>query len=243
MRNRWTLGVSALVVALCAANCSGGGADADGMSGGSGDGQGGEGSGGDDAGGSTGGGSTDSGGGDLGGSDSGGSGGSDASGGGGSGGTGTGGLGGGSNGACGWTYTVGGALEDQAHGVVALGDGSVVVVGVTGSASGPLGSGSGGFALRLSESGELLWSQVYPGLTGTLFVAPGHGGNLVVAGTAVSTDACAEHHGADDAWVAEISPDDGSIVASACIGGDDDDSAGGVVARGEIGRASCRERV
>ncbi len=196
------------------------------------------GAGGGDTGGSSGGGGSSSGGSDSGGSNSGGSGGGDSgganTGGANTGGTGTGstGSGGSSNGACGWTYTGGGTLEDTAQSVLALDDGSVVVVGVTGSSNSPFGTGTGAFALRLSETGTLLWSKVYPGLTGPIWVAPGHGGKLVLAGTATSTDACEEHHGAQDAWVAEISPADGALGAHTCIGGDDDEVAEGVIARG-----------
>jgi hypothetical protein len=223
MRTGHVVGLSAVIAVLCGASCGGGADIVDGSSGASPDGEGGLG--GDGADGSSGSGGASSGG------DSGESGGA-SSGGTASGGAGSGGLGGAVNEACGWTYTVGGYLEDQAHSVLALADGSVVVVGVTGSTDSALGEGTGAFALRLSETGDLLWSQVYPGVGDQLFIAQGHSGQLVIAGTARSTDACDEHHGADDAWVAEISPDDGELGAHACIGGDDDEIVGGVRARG-----------
>jgi hypothetical protein len=131
----------------------------------------------------------------------------------------------------------GGTTEDRGNDVIALADGSVVVVGTVGSTNSPLGAGSGTFALRLSKQGALLWSKVYPGTIGPIHVAEGHDDKLVIVATALDTTACAEHHGLQDAWVAEISKADGSILAKKCIGGDDDDIGNAVVARGTGGSA------
>ncbi len=146
--------------------------------------------------------------------------------------TGAAGSGGSSPEGCGWTFMAGGVLEDRATDVLALEDGSVVVVGIAASADSELGAGKGAFALRLRQEGSLAWSKVYPGVLGPVRVAEGHGGKLVVVGTAIDATACAEHHGAQDAWVAELSKDDGSLLDKKCIGGDDDDTAAAVVARG-----------
>jgi len=232
----WTWGLVSLVGVVCGANCTGdGGGDGGGNSGsanagGPSDGSGGEGNG-TDSGGTTSQAGSSSGGGNEadGGADAGGAGGS----GGGSGGEGSGGLGGGDSGECGWTYIAGGTLEDSAWGVVALEDQSVVIAGTTSSSNHPFGDGgTGAFALRLTASGEVLWSEVYPGVFGHVALAHGHAGRLVIAGTAQSVEACDDHHGARDAWVAEISPSSGELLGSACIGGDDDEEVEGVVARG-----------
>jgi|GEM_PF-3349041 len=225
MSKAWTLGIVSLLAVVCGINCNGGGDDDDGSSGASNAGAGGDGSGGDGS--ESGGSSSATGGSSAGGRDAGGS----SSGG--SGNEGDGGFGGGGSEACGWTYTAGGTLEDAAWSVVALDDHSVIVAGATGSSNHPFGDGgTGAFALRLSPAGQVLWSEVYPDVLGDVFVAHGHSGRIVIAGTAISAEACEDYHGAHDAWVAEISPSTGELLGSACIGGDDDEEAGGVIARG-----------
>lgn len=224
MSRAWTFGLVSLLAVVSGANCTGGEDDDDGGSGAPNAGAPGDGSGGSnsDSGGST----SETGGSSLGGSDAGGS---SSSGGSGN----EGGLGGGASAECGWTYTAGGTLEDSAWGVVALEDHSVIIAGTTASSNHPFGDGgTGAFALRLSPAGEVVWSEVYPDVGGHVSVAHGHSGRIVIAGTATSDAACEEHHGAQDAWVAEISPSTGELLGRACIGGDDDDVAGGVIARG-----------
>ncbi|MFN0248566.1 MAG: hypothetical protein ACKV2T_16860 [Kofleriaceae bacterium] len=127
-------------------------------------------------------------------------------------------------GSCDWTFSAGGILADTAEAVLALPDGDVVVVGLVRTANTPLGAAAGGFVTRLSSTGTVVWTNVFAD-TEPLDIDVGHDGRLVVMGTASSTASCAEFHGATDAWLAEVSPADGTLMRSICIGGDDDDSA------------------
>ena len=127
-------------------------------------------------------------------------------------------------GPCDWTFSAGGFLADTAEDVLALPDGDVIVVGIVETPDSSLGAAAGGFVTRLSTTGTVVWTNTFAD-THPLDVDVGHDGTLVVMGTASSNVPCAEFHGATDAWFAELSPADGTLMRSLCIGGDDDESA------------------
>lgn len=141
-------------------------------------------------------------------------------------------AGGGGNGECGWSLTLGGgALADFAADVLLLDDGSVIVVGFARmSPEGTPFSATGGFAMRVSTSGQIVWSKSFPGTNIRTVVRGATPSAVAVAGTATSGESCATHHGATDGWIAVLSVNDGALLGSACIGGDDDDSIEGVSA-------------
>jgi|CXWL01.1.fsa_nt_gi hypothetical protein len=153
--------------------------------------------------------------------------------GGGLGGTGGGGVGGSGGegggtptGDCNWSVRFGSFLSDTPDDVLVLSDGSAVVVGVVGAGLDAMDAGSerGAFAARIGKQGQVLWKRAYGAGSRASVVLLAQDGNLYLGGVATqATQACANHHGAEDVWLAKVRLSDGEALFKTCIGGDDDE--------------------
>lgn len=135
-----------------------------------------------------------------------------------------------------WTRSFGGEADDVGHGIMALGDGEVLVTGYGASRS---AGGSDVYVLRLSASGDLRWwrHDAGPEANRAMMSAPRPGGGYVSVGFNINstgsdvvvlerdadgslrTRAVIERAG-NDRGVMIVAPRSGGYVVAGTVGGD-----------------------
>ena len=139
----------------------------------------------------------------------------------------------------GWSTFLGGSSGDQINDIAVHADGSLAIVGITGSTDFPLvapyqatTSGSDAYAARIAADGRtILWSTYLGGsdIDNALAVAVDANGRTWVAGTTLSDDfpllnptQSTNRGGSNDAFVAIFEPD-GRLAHSTYLGGNGSD--------------------
>lgn len=133
-----------------------------------------------------------------------------------------------------WQSTIGGSLNDIAHGLEVLGDGGAIVVGETFSQDGQVVGAHGMrdvWVCRLSPDGELLWSTALGGSQDDIaydVLATTDGGVLVVGETQSNDGDVYGGHGGRDAWVIRLGST-GGVLWQRPLGGSGNDYFSAVV--------------
>lgn len=139
-----------------------------------------------------------------------------------------------------WQKNLGGSGTDEATSIVALADGSCVVVGSTTSADGDVAGNHGGsdyFIIKLDAAGNVLWKRVLGG-SGT-DIASGivstPGGGYAIAGYSSSTDGnVSGNRGSNDFWIVWLDAN-GTLINQKSYGGTDSDRATSITATADGG--------
>ncbi|MCK6497567.1 SBBP repeat-containing protein, partial [bacterium] len=143
-----------------------------------------------------------------------------------------------------WSSYLGGGHEDEGFGVAVDGNGNIYVAGATaspgwihgGSQTTYMGGGEDGFLVKLSSSGQHIWSTYIGGSEEDRCsdITIDSEGNLVVAGYTRSPGWAQggydlNHAGGKDGFVVKLNPS-GTPLWSTYLGGEFDDMAYGIIA-------------
>ncbi|MFN6114700.1 MAG: T9SS type A sorting domain-containing protein [Flavobacteriales bacterium] len=133
-----------------------------------------------------------------------------------------------------WQRCYGGSGNEYGK-LISAADGGFFLVGATQSEDGDVPLNRGNFdawAMRISESGTVLWSRTYGGTTDDRFRSAmlNSEGQLICVGYSWSADGdIASNDGLADAWIARIDQSNGDLIEYVLFGGTGYESANEVI--------------
>ncbi|MCC6725475.1 MAG: DUF11 domain-containing protein [Saprospiraceae bacterium] len=129
-----------------------------------------------------------------------------------------------------WKKTIGGPEDESANSIAQLADGNFIITGWT-SDSGLSSGAEDVWAVKLNQTGDILWQHTYGGLEADIAqsIAPTNDGGAVIAARTSSVDGdISFNHGRIDYWVIKLNSL-GELEWEKTYGGDIDDMAEHIV--------------
>jgi gliding motility-associated-like protein len=123
-----------------------------------------------------------------------------------------------------WSRTVGGGQRDYGLSVLELGNGDIMLMGMTLSNDGDVAVNQGAydiFLAKITSSGSLVWLRTYGGTlndTGQNLLATADGGSLIAAVSRSNDGDLSNNQGESDAWVIKVDAN-GALVWQRTFGG------------------------